>query len=614
MKRFLKNKVLITILTIALAAGGAAGAVLSYHQADLKSPESFMTADSATGADTQSEDAENAGNGKQGNGETSDDAKDSDARAQGISTGKASGKSADGKTNDSENGTGNSKKSSNKNATNTIFSTTADGDSLIATTNGKDVKVKLLGQNGKLKANTGYSAMISGSGGTYQGTDTDGDGIIWFKNVGSGSYAVSLLNTNGSLNASDSAQADAAGTSQSSNTSQSSGSTQSSNASSSSAVNSSTSTSGTTNSSSSTPAQTIQVIGQLSYDVINMDGEIFTEAEVPNQDPEEAIEKQKQQTSTGTSTSAGSSTSAGTSTGTSEKVVTLISSSVTTTAVSGSELDVASDLPSAPVLGLSATTTITVDANSQSNQSDSETASLSWNECDGTLQAVSSHVIRAGVTCRQSAFLGYQTTLANTPSFASVERNTRTLTASAQTADENDVITTPSDALTKTASVSYPSMAVLYTKGTAQAASALFSMTVSDSYDLITGITWASANPDIAKVVSGNKYGVTVTATSVGETTIIGTIAYTGGTKNIVIRIIAAESSFDLDTQLTDSDGNLLYEDQEGKNPATYRNYRASGTYYTAPEYTGWQTLDGKTYYFDANHNKLTGNQVIAGV
>ncbi len=29
--------------------------------------------------------------------------------------------------------------------------------------------------------------------------------------------------------------------------------------------------------------------------------------------------------------------------------------------------------------------------------------------------------------------------------------------------------------------------------------------------------------------------------------------------------------------------------------------------------YTGWQTLDGKTYYFDANGNKVTGEQVIQG-
>ena len=34
----------------------------------------------------------------------------------------------------------------------------------------------------------------------------------------------------------------------------------------------------------------------------------------------------------------------------------------------------------------------------------------------------------------------------------------------------------------------------------------------------------------------------------------------------------------------------------------------------SAPTYTGWQTIDGKTYYFDKNGNKVTGYQVINGV
>lgn len=31
-------------------------------------------------------------------------------------------------------------------------------------------------------------------------------------------------------------------------------------------------------------------------------------------------------------------------------------------------------------------------------------------------------------------------------------------------------------------------------------------------------------------------------------------------------------------------------------------------------KYTGWQTIDGKRYYFDKNGNKVTGDQVIQGV
>ena len=34
----------------------------------------------------------------------------------------------------------------------------------------------------------------------------------------------------------------------------------------------------------------------------------------------------------------------------------------------------------------------------------------------------------------------------------------------------------------------------------------------------------------------------------------------------------------------------------------------------TEIKYTGWQTIDGKTYYFDQNGNKVTGTQVIQGI
>ena len=34
----------------------------------------------------------------------------------------------------------------------------------------------------------------------------------------------------------------------------------------------------------------------------------------------------------------------------------------------------------------------------------------------------------------------------------------------------------------------------------------------------------------------------------------------------------------------------------------------------TGYKYTGWQTLDGATYYFDKNGNKVTGSQVIQGI
>ncbi len=72
--------------------------------------------------------------------------------------------------------------------------------------------------------------------------------------------------------------------------------------------------------------------------------------------------------------------------------------------------------------------------------------------------------------------------------------------------------------------------------------------------------------------------------------------------------------------QLFDVDGNKLYI-LVGNNYvlATRDDYIPSNKFYKQeiiPEsykYTGWQTIDGKTYYYDKNGNYVTGNQIING-
>ena len=73
------------------------------------------------------------------------------------------------------------------------------------------------------------------------------------------------------------------------------------------------------------------------------------------------------------------------------------------------------------------------------------------------------------------------------------------------------------------------------------------------------------------------------------------------------------------ETQLTDDAGNLLYVDEACTTPATAADYVEGATYYYKVEtqqvvYTGWQTINGETYYYDANHNMVTGQQTIGGV
>ena len=67
--------------------------------------------------------------------------------------------------------------------------------------------------------------------------------------------------------------------------------------------------------------------------------------------------------------------------------------------------------------------------------------------------------------------------------------------------------------------------------------------------------------------------------------------------------------------------GQPVYIDKEGKTKATFDHYLNKGInkfYFASKEasgytYTGWQDIDGKTYFFDKNGNKVTGEQVIQG-
>ena len=69
--------------------------------------------------------------------------------------------------------------------------------------------------------------------------------------------------------------------------------------------------------------------------------------------------------------------------------------------------------------------------------------------------------------------------------------------------------------------------------------------------------------------------------------------------------------------QLKDKSGNALYlKDGDSYKPANDTDFSEDKEFYKKVEtivYTGWQNLNGKTYYYDKNGNYVTGNQVING-
>lgn len=80
---------------------------------------------------------------------------------------------------------------------------------------------------------------------------------------------------------------------------------------------------------------------------------------------------------------------------------------------------------------------------------------------------------------------------------------------------------------------------------------------------------------------------------------------------------VAANPQYDTTSLLKDVNNNQLYISSNGSYVEAHKAdyvktdlYRKQASGY---KYTGWQTLNGATYFFDANGNKVTGAQVIQG-
>lgn len=173
------------------------------------------------------------------------------------------------------------------------------------------------------------------------------------------------------------------------------------------------------------------------------------------------------------------------------------------------------------------------------------------------------------------------------------------------------------------ASVTVPQTAALYNSTINNANAIGLTATLTDAGNIITNITWTSSNEKVVKVSNGAKTGCTLTAVGKGSATVTGTITYlskpgdtktTANDKKITCTVTVNDFTGNTTTQLKDKSGRLLYKDSECKKPATVADYNANGTYYTEPVYTGWQTIDGKVYYYNSNHQRVTGSQVISGI
>ena len=131
-------------------------------------------------------------------------------------------------------------------------------------------------------------------------------------------------------------------------------------------------------------------------------------------------------------------------------------------------------------------------------------------------------------------------------------------------------------------------------------------------------VTASSSDTNIA-TVSVNGKTITITGVKAGSATI--TAVYKEGNSEVkatcTVKVGTSNPREDKTTVLKDTSGRELYV-LDGNNQyrlAHYADYYTSSNFYIkeATRYTGWQTLDGKVYFFKADGNKVTGEQVIQG-
>ena len=131
-------------------------------------------------------------------------------------------------------------------------------------------------------------------------------------------------------------------------------------------------------------------------------------------------------------------------------------------------------------------------------------------------------------------------------------------------------------------------------------------------------VTANSSDTNIA-TVSVNGKTITITGVKAGSATI--TAVYKEGNSEVkatcTVKVGTSNPREDKTNVLKDTSGKELYV-SDGNNQyrlAHYADYYTSSKFYIkeATRYTGWQTLDGKVYFFKADGDKVTGEQVIQG-
>lgn len=140
------------------------------------------------------------------------------------------------------------------------------------------------------------------------------------------------------------------------------------------------------------------------------------------------------------------------------------------------------------------------------------------------------------------------------------------------------------------------------------------------NYEADAGVTWQTSDKKVATV---DEKGV-VTGVAAGSVTITATTKEkdSQGRQKQASCVVTVNSNVtsDTTTKLKDKNGNQIYiKNSDGSyREAVYADYYNNSEFYIIAQpkyiYTGWQTIDGRTYFYDKNGNVVTGTQIIQGV
>lgn len=147
-----------------------------------------------------------------------------------------------------------------------------------------------------------------------------------------------------------------------------------------------------------------------------------------------------------------------------------------------------------------------------------------------------------------------------------------------------------------------PETVTLYNSDDAASNSYTVNLAVKDDGGIIKSIDW-STDESIVALSAKTGASVTLTRKSNGSAEVKAVITYDAdgagatATAELKCKVTAADPG-NSSEELKDKSGNTLYLDEKAETVATTKDYESHDTFYTTPQYTGWQTINGKVYYY----------------